>query len=67
MDISSVNMAFHCRHNEKKIERVLIAAGGLAAAPIRMKKTEDLLKGKQLSDQLINEAIKMASQVSAPK
>lgn len=47
LDISAINLAFKIDwkdNNKKEIDNILIAAGGVAATPLRFTKTEDFLK-----------------------
>lgn len=60
LDISTVNMAFKCEHDGKKLKRVLIAAGGIAATPIRLKKTEDFLSGSTIDSKSLVQALSLA-------
>jgi xanthine dehydrogenase small subunit len=52
LDISTVNFAIHVR--DKKFT---LAAGGVAATPLRLKKTEDFLNSNELNTQNIYQAI----------
>lgn len=52
LDISAVNMVVRVDWDDKKISDIRIAAGGIAATPLRLKKTEDALRGQILSKQL---------------
>lgn len=56
LDISSVNAAFKVRWSDlkrSKVESAKIAYGGIAATPVRLKKTEALLRGKSLDAELV--------------
>ncbi|MBA2403347.1 MAG: FAD binding domain-containing protein [Bdellovibrionales bacterium] len=47
LDISSVNLAVHVEWKDKTkkaIQKIIIAVGGVAATPLRLKQTEDFLK-----------------------
>ncbi len=58
LDISCVNAAFRMETDKSKaIEHVTIAYGGVAATPLRLKKTESLLKGQKYSAELLKQAI----------
>ncbi len=49
LDISAVNFAIHLNWQDDaktKIQDITIAAGGVAATPLRLKKTEDFLKNQ---------------------
>lgn len=60
LDISTVNMAIHADIKDKTIENIIIGAGGIAATPIRLKRTEAFLKGKLLDDKVIESACKIS-------
>jgi xanthine dehydrogenase small subunit len=61
LDISCVNAAFKiARAKSGKIGEMRVALGGVAATPVRLKKTETFLKGKILKSEnslLMNEAV----------
>jgi xanthine dehydrogenase small subunit len=47
LDISAINLAIHAEwkdQSRKELKDIIIAAGGVAAIPMRMTKTEDFLK-----------------------
>ena len=47
LDISSVNLGIHIEwkdNSKKQIQQIFIAAGGVAATPLRLKQTEEFLK-----------------------
>lgn len=52
LDISAVNMVMRIDWDDKKVSDIRIAAGGIAATPLRLKKTESALRGQTLSKQL---------------
>lgn len=56
LDISTVNAAFRAEVSEQKIKSLQIAMGGVAATPLRLKKTEALMIGKVLSPELLKQA-----------
>lgn len=51
LDISAVNFAIHAD------SKFTIAAGGIAATPLRLKKTEDFLNGKTIDQKVIDDAV----------
>ena len=51
LDISAVNFAIHAD------SKFTIAAGGIAATPLRLKKTEDFLNGKTIDQKTIDDAV----------
>lgn len=58
LDISAVNLAIKVDWQDKKsgiIERVIIAAGGIAATTLRLKETEKKLAGKKIGPQLLEQ------------
>ena len=59
LDISIVNAAFFVEWLPKKsgIKEIRISMGGVAATPLRLKKTEKLLKSEKLSDSLLEKAV----------
>lgn len=57
LDISALNAAFRAEFAGQKIKMLRIALGGVAAIPLRLKKTEKLLLGKSLSKELLDQAI----------
>lgn len=58
LDISCVNAAFRLKLNpDKTVETATIAYGGVAATPVRLKKTEKLLAGSKISEVLIENAL----------
>lgn len=62
LDISAVNLAIHVNWKDEKkneISEVSLAAGGVAATPLRFLKTEHFLKGKILDSLVLNDAVKV--------
>ncbi|MGB3153420.1 MAG: FAD binding domain-containing protein [Chitinophagaceae bacterium] len=59
LDIASVNSAIFIKMNGDSIGRVGIAAGGVGPVPLYLQKTAAFLKGKNVTEQLIREAIKI--------
>jgi xanthine dehydrogenase small subunit len=66
LDIASVNTAMHCMIKDGMITDASISAGGVGPVPLYLQKTSGLLKGKKLSDGLINEAIEVMKTEIAP-
>ncbi len=57
LDISAVNAAFRATWGKKGITNLRIAFGGVAATPLRLKKTERVLQGKALSAETLALAV----------
>ena len=59
LDISIVNAAFYVQWMPKKsgIKEIKIAMGGVAATPLRLKKTEKLLKNAQTTETVLEKAL----------
>ena len=55
-----MNIAINAELADKKVKETFIGAGGIAATPLRLKKTEDFLKGKELNPKNIDEACVIA-------
>jgi xanthine dehydrogenase small subunit len=66
LDIASVNTAFACVVENGKIESATISAGGIAPVPKALKKTSDFLSGKEINNQLLNDAVEMANSEVSP-
>jgi carbon-monoxide dehydrogenase medium subunit len=68
MDLAIVGVAAYLTLNSKKdiCEDIRIAMGAVAPVPMRAKKAEEVLKGKRLSDDLIESAARIASEESRP-
>ena len=66
MDISIVNMAVAIENQNGTISSIEIALGGVAATPIRLKKTEAFLKNKKIDDSVLENALKMAQTEFTP-
>ncbi len=60
LDIASVNSAISISLNNKLIEKVHLAAGGVAPIPKLLTKTEAFLKGEKLTPALIEKAQEIA-------
>lgn len=59
LDISIVNAAFHVEWEKNKttIKNIKISMGGVAAIPLRLKKTEKLLKGAAITENVLENAV----------
>jgi carbon-monoxide dehydrogenase medium subunit len=68
MDLALVGVAAYLARNSKKdiCEEIRIAMGAVAPIPVRAKKAEEALRGKPLSDTLIETAGSLASEESSP-
>ena len=68
MDLAIVGVAVCLVPDSKKeiCKEIKIALGAVAPIPMRAKKAEEVLRGKQLNDDLIESAAKMASEESKP-
>ncbi len=66
LDISTVNLAVNLLLEDNKVSKALIGAGGVAATPLRLKKTEAALKGRPLDEKTIDEACEMAQSEFSP-
>ncbi len=55
MDIATIGCAVACKLNGKVIENIKIAFTVAAPKPLRMKTAEDFAKGKEISEELINQ------------
>lgn len=60
LDISTNTAAFKLKLSGDKIVDIAIAYGGVAAVILRLPKTEEFLKGKQLSLETMNKAAELA-------
>ena len=66
VDIAGVCVSAMVRLNEERCEEVRVVLGAVAPTPMRARKTEELLKRKRLSDELIEKAGILASEESKP-
>ncbi len=66
LDISTVNMGLNAEIVDGTINKITIGAGGIAAIPMRLKKTEKYLIGKTLDVKVIEEACKTAQSEFTP-
>ena len=66
MDIAKINIAAFLRMNGERVEECRIALGAVAPTPIRVKRAEEFLKGKALSEEVLKEAGEIVSQEISP-
>lgn len=66
LDIASVNSAISINMKQKAIESASISAGGVGPVPLYLEKTSAFLSGKNISEELIDEAIQIAQTEIAP-
>jgi carbon-monoxide dehydrogenase medium subunit len=68
MDLAIVGVAVYLVPDSKKgiCKDIKIALGAVAPVPMRAKKAEEVLRGKQLNDDLIEKAAQIASEESKP-
>ena len=66
LDIASVNSAISLTMNGDVIEKAGISAGGVGPVPMYLQKTSEFLKGKKISEELIDEAIEVMKTEISP-
>jgi xanthine dehydrogenase small subunit len=66
LDIASVNSAMSIKMNGNIIEDASISAGGVGPIPMYLKRTSEYLKGKILSEELVNEVGEFAQSEVSP-
>jgi len=68
MDLAIVGVAAYVSLDSKRriCKEVKIAMGAVAPIPMRAKKAEEILRGKELDDDLIEDAAQLASKESEP-
>jgi xanthine dehydrogenase small subunit len=67
LDIASVNSACQLQMNEdNSIKEIHLSAGGVAPFPKYLAETCSFLKGKQITDEIVKEAITIMNQEVAP-
>jgi carbon-monoxide dehydrogenase medium subunit len=64
--LASVSVLITLDSKKEKCVNARIGLAGVASVPIRAKKAEEILKGKTITDELIAEAAKMASEETSP-
>lgn len=68
MDLASMNMAVLITDTRSEAKRQFrVAAGAMAATPIRLKEAEEVLNGAALTPALINRAARAANENLAPR
>jgi len=60
LDIASVNSAISITMNGDMVESAGIAAGGVGPIPLYLQKASESLKGKKISEEIINDTIEIA-------
>ena len=66
LDIASVNSAIHLKMKGDVIDEAGLAAGGVAPVPLYLSKTSEFLKGKMITEELIDDAIETAQTEISP-
>ena len=69
LDISAMNMVIQVDWQDDKkevVKDIRIAAGGIAAIPLRLKKTEDALRGQKIDQKLLEKICKDVHQEFTP-
>ena len=66
LDIASVNSAILIKMNGDIIEKAGLSAGGVGPVPLYLQKTSGFLKGKKLSEEIVQEAIEMMKTEISP-
>lgn len=66
-DIATVNVAVALRLNDEKVVDCRIALGACSPAPFRVHRAEEVLKGKELTDEALEEAAQIVSEHIEPR
>ena len=66
VDIASVSSAISLKYSNNKIKNIAIAFGGVAPYPIIAQKTENFLKGKEITSKIIEQASLIAASEVKP-
>lgn len=66
LDIASVNSSVALKYEKGRIKDVSISAGGVAPVPLFLKSTSAYLKGKEVNDSVLIEAVKTACSEISP-
>jgi xanthine dehydrogenase small subunit len=66
LDIASVNSAICIKLNSGIVESAGISAGGVGPVPMHLQKTSDFLKGKKISDEVIQKVIEIMKTEISP-
>ena len=64
--LASVSVLITLDNKKEKCVNARIGLGGVGTTPIRAKKAEEILKGKKITDALLAEAAKVASDGDQP-
>lgn len=66
LDISTVNVAITLEVEHNVIKKIKIAAGGIAATPLRLKATEEFLLEQSITEQVVTQACQIAQKEFNP-
>jgi xanthine dehydrogenase small subunit len=66
LDIASVNSAIHIKMKGSVIDEAGLAAGGVAPVPLYLRKTSEFLKGKMITEELVDDVIEIAQTEISP-
>ncbi len=66
LDIASVNSAIHIKMKGSVIDEAGLSAGGVAPVPLYLIKTSEFLKGKMITEDLIDDVIETAQTEISP-
>ena len=66
LDIASVNSAISIKINKDKVEAAGISAGGVGPIPLFLEKTSNILIGKKITEELIQDIIETAQAEISP-
>jgi CO/xanthine dehydrogenase FAD-binding subunit len=66
-DIATVNVAVTLRLDDEKVADCRIALGACSPAPFRVRRSEEALKGKKLTDEALEEAAQIVSEHIEPR
>ncbi len=66
LDIASVNSAIHLQMKGDVIENAGLSAGGVGPVPMYLQKSSEFLKGKKISDSLVQEVIEVMQTEISP-
>jgi xanthine dehydrogenase small subunit len=66
LDIASVNSAIHLKMNGNVIDEAGLSAGGVAPIPLYLIKTSEFLRGRMITENLINDTIAKALEEISP-
>jgi len=66
-DIATVNVAVTLKLDDEKVADCRIALGACSPAPFRVRRSEEALKGKKLTDEALEEAAQIVSEHIEPR